>query len=252
MEFTMDSNAALTQLQQTQQSAQNPQDLYAQANQQYGVNAQQDTVTGLRNAINSTTQLLQKVAPSVMGRTASSLVTSAQANKQIQNEQAPISQNLNSQTTQYNQANQDLSADQTKANQQAQLAYQGQQDKLSYLQNLYNTLYTKEQDTAKNVEAQREFNLDYQASLNKASSSGGGSSSGSSSTSPASYQQRSGGGFNFQNAKGQSISARRYAQITGTNFNTLLKQMASSGDAGAADVLKNGGSSKAYAALTWD
>ena len=170
----MDSNAALTQLQQQQSAAKDPSALLNEQRQTLGVQGAQDTVTGLRGAINNTTNLLKKVAPSVMGRTANSLVTSAQAGRQIQNESAPITQTLTEQTGQYDEAGRNLSDLEGKASQAATGLYQGQQDKMSYLQNLYNTLYGKEQDAAKiareeadRQESIRQFNV---AASDKASS----------------------------------------------------------------------------------
>lgn len=138
-------------------NAKSPDQILQEQNQATGVNAAQQTLTGLRGAIANTTNLLQQVAPSIMGRTANSLVTSAQANHQIANEQAPIQQDLSTEGTQYGNATQDY----TNATQQAQTAanleYSGQKDQQSYLQNLYDTLYGKEQDAAKMAEQQREF-----------------------------------------------------------------------------------------------
>lgn len=148
------SQSALAQLQQTQSQSQNPSDILSSQRQQLGVNDAQNTVTGLRGAINNTTKLLQQVAPSVMGRTGNSLVTNAQSNRIIQNEQAPIQQNLSEQGTQYNQASEDLNQLQQRAKEAAAGVYAGQQDKLSYAQNLYNTLYQKEQDAASAARAE--------------------------------------------------------------------------------------------------
>lgn len=171
MSTATSSQAALKQLQSYQKSSLNPNDILGQQRQQLGVNETQDTVTGLRGAINNTTKLLQQVAPSVMGRTGSSLVTNAQATRQIQNEQAPISQNLSDQSTQYGQAADDLSRLEQRAGEAASGIYQGQQDKQSYLQNLYNALYQKESDSAErkrqaalDKEAKRQFNLQLQES----------------------------------------------------------------------------------------
>lgn len=151
------SQQALASLQQTQAAAQDPNTILSGQREQLGVNKAQDTVTGLRGAINNTTKLLQQVAPSVMGRTGSSLVTNAQATRQIGNESAPIQQTLTQQGTDYNQANQDLNSLQQQAQQAASGIYQGQQDKLSYAQNLYNSLYGQEQDAARMAEQKREF-----------------------------------------------------------------------------------------------
>lgn len=167
------SQEALAQLQQIQSTAQDPNSILSGQRQQLGVDAAQNTVTGLRGAINNTTQLLKQVAPSVMGRTGSSLVTNAQATKQIGNEQAPIQQTLTDQGTQYNQAGEDLTQLQDKAQQAASGIYQGQQDKLSYAQNLYNTLYQKERDAQAAAQAEadrqeqiRQFNAQ-QAAANR-------------------------------------------------------------------------------------
>ncbi len=238
----MDSQAALAQLQQQQAQAQNPNDILANQRQQLGVNAAQDTVTGLRGAINNTTKLLKQVAPGVMGRTGNSLVTDAQANRIIQNEQAPISQTLTDQGTQYTQADEDLAKLQDQASQAAQGIYQGQQDKLSYAQNLYNTLYQKEKDAQATAQAEadrqeqiREFNAGLSAK------SGGGTGNiilGNSQPSSATpgMQKRSNGGFNFQDSGGNAISAAKYAQLTGQDVASVLKYMAQNGDSYALDA----------------
>jgi hypothetical protein len=173
----MDSAAALAQLQGFQGQAQNPNQYLANQRQQLGVNAAQDTVKGLRGAINNTTKLLQQVAPSVMGRTASSLVTSAQANKQVQNEQQPIAQSLENQGREYNQSSQDANELERQAAQAASGEYQGQQDRLSYMQNLYNTLYQKEEAARAAAEERRQFDAqmaELRAGRAASGSAGGG------------------------------------------------------------------------------
>jgi hypothetical protein len=250
------SAQALSQVQSLQKTAQDPNSILANQRQQLGVNAAQDTVSGLRGAINNTTKLLNQVAPSVMGRTAGSLVTNAQANRQIQNEQAPISQNLTQEGTQYNQAQQDLSQLQDKAQTAASGIYEGQQNKLSYAQNLYNTLYQKERDAqaaaqakAAAAEQSRQFNADLSEKRREANMSGSGSSGlssvlgsllgGGSSGGGGGYQmqQRSGGGFNFQSANGAATNAVGFSQAKGVPIRTLLQQMASAGDSGAKTAL---------------
>lgn len=155
------SQEALAQLQQAQAQAQNPNQILASQRQQLGVQGAQDTVTGLRGAINNTTKLLKQVAPSVMGRTGSSLVTNAQATRQIANEQAPIAQNLSEQGTSLSDADRTLNELNRQAQEAASGIYTGQQDKLSYAQNLYNTLYAREQAT----EAARQAEIDRQEEI---------------------------------------------------------------------------------------
>ena len=160
------SSEALTQLQQAQQAAKNPNDYLAGQEATLGVGTAKNTVTGLQGAIDSTTRLLSQVAPSVMGRTANSLVTSAQATRQIGNEQAPLNETLTKQGGEYNKAATNLADLQNRAQTAAQGEYTGAQNKLSYMQNLYNTMYTKEQDAATaarqiatDAEAKRQFDM---------------------------------------------------------------------------------------------
>lgn len=189
------SQAALANLQQIQSQSQDPNSILSGQRQQLGVDQAQQTVTGLRGAINNTTKLLKQVAPSVMGRTGSSLVTNAQATKQISNEQAPINQTLTDQGTQLGQDQQDLSDLNSKAQEAASGIYQGQQDKLSYAQNIYNTLYQKEKDAQAQAQAEadrqeqiRQFN-EQQAAAGRAASAAAGSGNfnlgGGSATPPA-------------------------------------------------------------------
>lgn len=222
------SQQALSQLQSAQQAAQNPQDFLSQQQNQLGVQGQRDTVQGLRGAITNTTKLLQQVAPSVMGRTGSSLVTNAQANRQISNEQAPIAQNLSNQNQAYGQASQDLSDLENRAQQAAQLAYTGQQDRIGYLQNLYNTIYQREQGeiARQQAEADRQEQIrQFNESLRRQSSSGGGGGIDLSSllggnSNYATSQNKSGGTtFTY---KGSPITAAQYANATGANLANIL------------------------------
>jgi len=170
------SQQALSQLESTEGQAQDPNTILQQQNQQYGVNNAQNTVTGLRGAINNTTKLLQQVAPSVMGRTGNSLVTAAQAAKQVDNESAPLNTTLTNQTNQYNQANQDLQTAEQNAQTAASGIYQGQQDKLSYMQNVYNNLYQAEQAAAQQAYQQQQLaEQEREANQSSSSSSGLGS-----------------------------------------------------------------------------
>lgn len=230
------SGDALAQLQQTQAASQNPNDILTAQRQQLGVNSAQDTVTGLRGAIDNTTKLLQQVAPSVMGRTGSSLVTQAQASKQIQNEQAPISQNLTNEGTQYNEADQDLSKLQDEASTAASGIYQGQQDKLSYAQNLYNSLYQKEQDARAETDKQAALSEQAREANQTASkASGGNITINPSSSTPVSGTvgkviQRNPSDFHFYDPSGAPITAAVYAKANNIPIGTILQQMGQAGD----------------------
>lgn len=263
------SAQALSQLQSTQSGAQSAADILNNQKNQFGVQGAQDTVSGLRGAITNTTKLLNQVAPSVMGRTGQSLVTSAQANRQIQNEQQPLAQNLSQQSQEYNTANEDYNKALQNASQAADSQYQDQQNKLSYAQNLYNTLFSREQSAkeaaaqkAQQAEATRQFNE--QLKFNREQAAKQNASNGSSgldlssllngmngASKSAVSQQRKDKGFNFQSSSGSPISAGTYARLTGRSWQGLLTEMANSGDVGAKDVLKNGSKSKYWGNLTW-
>lgn len=244
------SAQVLQQTQQFQKGMQTPEQELQAAQQNLGATAAQQQVTGLRGAISNTTNLLNQVAPSVMGRTGQSLVTTAQANAQIANEQAPISQKLNQQDSAYNQAQQDYADLEQKAEAIATANEQAQQNHLSYLENLYQTLYSGEQTRAQQAEQKREFDTqmaEQRREANLGASSGGtmspslgslfgGLPSGGAAAAKASMQQRGGGGFNFS-YNGKGINAAQYAHLTGQNFRSVLSKMASKGDAGAKAAL---------------
>lgn len=173
------SAQALSQLQQDKAGQQAPQDILTSQEQALGVPQAQQQVSGLRQAITNTTNLLNQVAPSIYGRTQNSLVTDAQAGAQIANESAPIQTKLAGLNTSEGNAASDLSNIQSQAGTLAGLTEQGNQDKLTYDQNLYNSLYGSEQD------AQAE--ADKQAAA--AASSSGSSSSSSSGRAPSAADQ---------------------------------------------------------------
>lgn len=240
---------ALSALQSTEKSAQDPTAILQAQDQSLGVPTAQQTVTGLQGALNSTTKLLQQVAPSVMGRTQNSLVTSAQADKQISNEQAPLNTTISNDTTQYNQANQNLTNLQNQAQTAATGIYQGQQDQESYLQNLYTALFGQQQDAEKEADTKAALAEQAREANLSAANSGvagptlniGGSTPTPSSSSGYGYGLKDGssgsGGYYFQGPTGSPISAFQYAQATGNNFVTLVQKMAASGDAGAKEIL---------------
>jgi hypothetical protein len=153
------SAQALQQLESAQSSAQNPADILSSQEQSLGVPQAQQQVSGLRQAITNTTNLLNQVAPSVYGRTANSLVTTAQAGRQIANEQAPISTNLNKEQTDYSGASSDLTNLLSQASTRAGLQETGQENKIANLKDIYNALYGQESDAAKMAEQKYEANL---------------------------------------------------------------------------------------------
>lgn len=191
------SGQALQNLQTAQSTQQTPDQIQQSTDQSLGVPGAQQQVSGLRQAITNTTNLLNGVAPSVEGRTQNSLETSAQANREIQNEQAPISQTLGGQNTALSNDQSDLSNLLSQASTEEGLKEQGQTDTLTNLQNIYNDLYGQEQNTAQanvtaaqQAEAVREFN----AGLAEKTQADQASNASSSSPSAAQLQQQDAAG----------------------------------------------------------
>lgn len=231
-------------------------DIMNEAMKQYGVPEIRGNVANLRTTIANTENALNAVDPSVTGRTSRSLVTEAQRSRIVNNERAPIAEQLTGQGRALSTESANLTEQQRAAETLAQGRINDYTTGRQALQSQYNDTLAREQEARRRAEADRAFNLkrtnaDRNYALSASSAATKAANAGTSSSAP-SYQKRNDNGFNFQDKNGKAISARRYAELTGTNFNTLLKTMAKAGDKGAADVLKNGGSSGAYKALTWN
>lgn len=240
------SDQALQNLQGFQGQMKSGSDILSAQEQKLGIPQAQSQVSGLRQAITNTTNLLNQIPSSVYGRAAGSLITSGQAGRQIQNESAPVQSKLQSQNQDYGQQESDLQQLLGKASTGAQLDLQDQQNKMSLLQSIYQNLFGKEQAAASQALEQqklqeqiREANM--QNALARSQGSGGidlGSllGAGAGGAVGPTISQRAGGGFNFTDAGGKAISAAKYAQLTGTALGTVLKQMGQSGDSYAANA----------------
>lgn len=198
------SSQALGNLQNFQSQMKQPTDFLNQQQQQLGVPGQEQQVSGLRQAITNTTNLLNQVAPSVYGRTGNSLVTDAQATRQIGNEQAPIATQLNQQNQSYTGAQSDLDRALQQAAQNATFQEQGQQQQLGNLQTVYGNLYKQEQDALANQLAQEQLAVQRSAAANSGFNFG---SNGTSSNS---------------NSAGSGLTAQE--QEAANNVATFLKQ----------------------------
>jgi hypothetical protein len=254
----MDSNALSQQI-AALDAGYNPTQIYNDAMNTLGVPDARTRVTGLQKALTDNENLINNVDPSVTGRTQNSLVTEAQRSRLVSMEKQPLLTAHGKMGTDYGYATSNLGQLLGEATTRTGLATEAYKSKRESLAGLLAAAIQREQEAAaqrrweqEQAERVREFNASQASRGGGGGGGGGGSGGGGGGSKGPTYQQRGGGGFNFQNAAGQPISARLYAQLTGTNFNTLLRQMAASGDSGAADVLKNGGSSKAYKALTWN
>lgn len=169
------SQQAMSNLQAYQSGLQTPDQEITSEQNSLGVGQAQQQVSGLRQAINNTTNLLNQVAPSVQGRTQNSLVTSAQAGKLISNEEAPIQQNLSKDTSDYNDANQNYTQLEQQAEARANADISAQNTQESYLQNIYNDLYGKETAAQSAATQQAQFQADLNEKMREANLSAGAS-----------------------------------------------------------------------------
>lgn len=251
------SGGALQNLQQFQSGMQNPDQLLQKEQQGLGTQAAQQQVQGLQGAINNTTNLLNQVAPSVQGRTQNSLVTSGQANQLINNEQAPIQQQLGQDTTAYNTANSNYTNLEGQAENLANADLTGQTNQQSYLQGIYNDLYTQEQNQATQQAAQAQAaaqEQQFQQSLAEQAREANQSSATARATTPSlvggsstggvsgALAKNAVGGYSFTNGAGVPVTMAQY--LAGNGYST-----ASDIASGAAQLLAQGSSSdKAIAA----
>lgn len=250
------SQQALQNLQSFQGSAKSPGQFASANDTSLGIPAAQQQVTGLRGAINNTTSLLSQVAPSVMGRTQNSLVTSAQANRQIGNEQAPLNDQLNKENTDYSGASTDLNNLMSRSSALTGQDITGQQNQLSYLQGIYGDLSAAEQAATTNQLNRDQLNASIAAQ--KASAGGGGISlAGGGTTTPGasataggtpvgSFTRNGSGGYNFMGGDGKPVTMAQYLIANGANPGNLLQGVthlltnSNGGDKGIANAINSG------------
>ncbi len=240
----MDPNALASQI-STLDQGYNPTQTYNDITTKLGIPDARTRVQALQSNLLDTQNAIKAVDPNVTARTSGALVTEAQRGALVNQEKAPLNQTYADENQAFGTQNGQLQDLLGQANTQAGLAqtdYQNKRQSLSDQLTAANAQqalqYQKQQDAIANAQSQQKIN---QAGAATATA-----------PTPSSQQRSSDKGFNFQDANGGAISARLYAQLTGTNFNTLLKKMAAAGDIGAQDVLKNGSNSKYYKAVTWD
>lgn len=245
-----DVNALASQISSLDQSY-NPTDTYNKITTQLGIPDARTRVQALQSNLLNTENSIRAVDPNVTARTSGALVTEAQRGRLVNMEKAPLTDAYNQQNQAYGTEQGNLATLNSQAQQQASLAESDYKNKRQGLAEQL-TQAINEQDRAQaQANADRAFNA-AQTQQAWANAHPSNSKSSAATATTAQYQQRADKGYNFQDASGKAISARLYAQQSGTDFNALLKTMAANGDAGAKDVLKNGGSAKSYKALTWD
>lgn len=245
------SAQALSTLSDFNSKRQSAQDIYNTANTQYDVTGGQQRASSLKGLVGNLQSSLDAVDPSVTGRTTGNFTTEGQRSALVNREQQPILGNLSKTQSNLGTEESNLSTSQGLASQLASAMISQDQTKYQSLLDQYNAAVAaeaaaeqKRQYEADMAEKQREYNESLAASNAAAKAGGaggyslGGGGGGGAATATAQMQQRGDKGFNFQNAAGQGISAAAYSQAKGIPIRTLLSQMASAGDSGAATALQ--------------
>jgi len=158
----MDSATLQKQMQDYSASMQNPLDLYNKATTDLGVNDVRNNVNTLRNSVLNTENLLNGVDASVTGRTQGSLVTEAQRQRLVNLERQPIAQQFSKLQGAYQNEDASLRDLMGRASEQANLGYQGQQQKYNSLKDLYSAATAREAEQRRQQEADRAFALQQQ------------------------------------------------------------------------------------------
>lgn len=230
----MDSASLANQISQYDKTPVNSVDALNSAMAQYGVPEMRQQVAGLNTTITNTQNALNNVDPSVTGRTQGSLVTEAQREKQVNNERAPIAQQLTSQQGALGTATNGLSDAEKNAELLATNKVNDYNTGRQALVDQYNMTTAREtaaaqaaSDAAKQNEAIREFNVTARQNTTKAAAA----------VNPAAgykVAQNKMGGLSFTGPNGatsmyQYAAALNNGDAQGT-YNTIKQLLASSGD----------------------
>lgn len=227
--------------------APDPTSVLNQANQQTGVTADQQRVSDLRGAVNNLTTSLNAVDPSVTGRTSGTFTTEAQRSALVNRESQPIQQDITNRSQDLNAANADLNTATGQSNTLTSAILGQGKDTYQSLLDQYNGALASEkaqadaaQQAIANKQEQEKIDISGRAATGQPIIiNSGNAAAGSNAPQPimAPKNNNNGaGGYAFEDGQGGSISAAKYASMTGKPLSGLLQQMAQGGDAGAADA----------------
>lgn len=198
---------------------------------QYGIPEIRNTVSGLRTTLANTTSAYNNVDPSVTGRTQGSLVTEAQRHKQVTNEQAPIADQLKTQTGALGDATTNLSDAMGQATTAASNKVNDYNSGRAALQAEYDMANKREQDAAATaLEQQKMAEQVREANMSAASKAA------SSTDSAAGYKvgKYSSGNYHFVGPNGDTNMYQYAAAMNGGDAGgtyTTLKQLLANGSA---------------------
>lgn len=232
------SSSLISQYQTFQSNRTKPEDYVKKYATDLGVDDAKQRVKSARAAIKSTEDTIAGTPQSVAGRTSGSLVTDSQRNRLVQNEVAPLQEIMRTQSGAYSDASNDLTTLGGELDKRVGYGLQADDTQANTLLQLFSAA----SDQEKAAEARRQFDENLKLQNNQlvasraavATPSIGGTAT---QTPPAVMTRKSNGsGFAFADNTGQSISAAKYAQITGKDIREVLYAMGQQGDSYAASV----------------
>ncbi len=243
----MASSDYLAQYESFQKNRVKPEDYIKKYSTELGVDTVRGQVADARAAINATQGVIKATPDSVSGRTSQSLVTDAQRNRLVQNELQPLNEALSTQSSTYGELQGNLGDLVEESGRRSNAAFQADETQAGTLKDLYDAAFQREKEDearrqweAQMAEQRRQFDAQLNESRRQAARAGGFSPSiggKAGSTAPAVMTKKSGGGgFAFADKGGQSISAAKYAQLTGQDIRTVLYTMGQQGDSYASAV----------------
>lgn len=202
-------------------------DALNEALKQFGVPEIRQNVAGLRSTVANTASALKSVDPSVTGRTQGSLVTEAQRLRQVNNERAPIAEQLSGFTSNLGDQERILSENTNQATTTASNRVRDYETGRQALQSQYDDIYKREQDTAQAeaqrqafAESQRQFNEGQATSRGSASYGGSGGKASAADTKAAVAQHV---------AQGLSSSTGRDGYVSNETFAAALNDYQAAG-----------------------
>jgi len=155
----MDSATITKQLQDAQNAAENPLDIYDRSVNELGVGDVRNRVNSIRGTLLNTENLLNGVDSSVTGRTSGSLVTEAQRQRLVNLERQPLAQQYGQQQSALGNETANLSDLLGQASNRSNLISTGQQQKIGNLKDLLSVATQKEAAARAQAEADRQYQL---------------------------------------------------------------------------------------------
>jgi hypothetical protein len=147
------------QLTDFQGSMKDPLSYYSDASKNLGVADTQGQMNTARDAVTKTNTLLSNLPQTVQGQVNGTLTNEAQRQGILAQQQAPLMQNYQTQNNNYGNLAQQYQNLLAQAGTQANLGFQGQQQKFQTLNDLYNNAFGQQNQALQSLQFGQQYNL---------------------------------------------------------------------------------------------